>query len=135
MGYAFLGSREILLTNRVNNLQYQLSQLEEAQSKLQNKMGNYQRLMNYATNQNNIWDSYLMQSYLNGGSGSYNSPEYNGDWEQYFWPYAQCYMTESDIEAQKKQLQTQLQVAQAELKSVEQGKSKAIESSTVKYSA
>ena len=135
MGWNLMASREQLLTARVNKLEFQLTNLEEAKNSMSNKMGNYQRLMNQEDQKQSIWDSFLLQSWMNGGNGSYKSPEYNGDWEQFFWPYAQCYMTESDIEAQKKQLQTQLQVAQAELKSVEQGKSKAIESSTVKYSA
>ena len=67
------------------------------------------------------------------GSG-YSSPAINNnDWQQLFWPYAQMAMMDDDIECQKKQLETQLQVATKELEAVEKAEESAIGRATPKY--
>ena len=65
---------------------------------------------------------------------SYSSPMINtGNFMDLFWPYAQTSMIDDDIECQKKQLETQLQVATKELEAVEKAEESAIGRATPKY--
>ena len=133
MGWNLMASREQLLTARVNKLEFQLTNLEEAKNSMSNKMGNYQRLMNQEDQKQSIWDYFLLHQYTSGSGNIYNSPELKSDWENYFWPYAQLQMVESDIDMQIKQLETQLQVARQELKNAQEAKKTDIENGTPKY--
>ena len=74
-----------------------------------------------------------MGNMFGGLFGNYTAMGYDNDFMQYFGPYAQTAMIENDIETQKKQLETQLQVAQKELESVEKAEEQAIGRATPKY--
>ena len=170
MGYALLSARKIMLTSRINSLNFQIMCLGEQMQANANALSNMQRLMNANNNWNNImnmanllgsiggcdFSSYLAASmggcssssscgsgFLGGlldglGLGglfgsSYSSPVISNDWQQLFWPYAQMSMIDDDIECQKKQLETQLQVATKELEAVEKAEESAIGRATPKY--
>ena len=173
MGYALLSARKILLTSRINSLNFQIMCLGEQMQANANTLSNMQRLMNASNNWNsimNMWNNlsqigngnyagYL--SNMMGGCGgygnmmsgcgnsmlgnfmgglmgglfgnSYSSPIIDNNWQQLFWPYAQMSMIDDDIECQKKQLETQLKVAEKELEAVEKAEESAIGRATPKY--
>ena len=166
MGYALMSARKIMLTSKINRLNFQIMCLSQAQESVSNNMNNLQRLMNMGNNWNNAMQQYSFMSQLMGGSSnftnylasmmgggcsglsgcnglmnsmgglfgsSYSSPMIGSDWSQLFWPYAQASMIEDDIETQKKQLETQLQVATKELEAVEKAEESAIGRATPKY--
>lgn len=185
MGYALLSARKILLTSRINSLNFQIMCLGEQMQANANTLSNMQRLMNASNNWNsimNMWNNLsqigngnyagylsnmmggcngygnMLGSYGNmmGNSGcgscgssmlsglmgglmgglfgnSYSSPIIDNNWQQLFWPYAQMSMIDDDIECQKKQLETQLKVAEKELEAVEKAEESAIGRATPKY--
>ena len=136
MGYAIMSARKILLTNRINRLNFQIMCLGEAQNSLSQQMNNYQRMMNYYNNKNGFMQMYMQQIGINNlqnGQGGYNFNFMNESFLPLFGQYATVSMVEDDIETQKKQLETQLQVATKELEAVEKAEEQAIGRATPKY--
>ncbi len=136
MGYAIMSARKILLTNRINRLNFQIMCLGEAQNSLSQQMGNYQRMISYYNNQNSFAQSLAMLcgiTNMMSGQGGYNFNFTGESFLPLFGQYATVAMVEDDIEAQKKQLETQLQVATKELEAVEKAEEQAIGRATPKY--
>ena len=134
MGYALMSARKIMLTNRVNQINFQLINLNQAKQSMANQSGNYQRLINLL---NNTVESDRLRNFMLGITGgdidSYTSPEYQDQYMNLFDKFSQINLIESDIDAQIQQLQTQLNAANTELKNLEEGEKNAIERGTPKY--
>ncbi len=161
MGYALMSARKIALTSKINKLNFQIMCLSQGMESVSNTSNNLQRMMGASQNWNSIMQSYGMLSQVSamnanyggyamgcggsngcmGGMGNMgglfgngmNSPVIGDDFMQYFWPLAQASMIENDLETQKKQLETQLQVATKELEAVEKAEEQAIGRATPKY--
>ena len=60
MGYALMSARKVMLTSKINRLNFQLTCISQAYDAMASKMGNLQRLMNAYTN----WNSTMQQANL-----------------------------------------------------------------------
>lgn len=142
MGYAIMSARKIMLTNRINTLNFQIMCLSETQTALSNVMNNYQRQMNMFDQFNSNMMSLATMSGVMGMFGGncngnkvqdFISHAYQSNFLPMFDKYATVNMIESDVETQKKQLETQLQAATKELEAVEKSEEQAIGRATPKY--
>lgn len=135
MGYALMSARKIMLTNRVSTINFQLMNLNQAKQAMSNQTGNLQRQMNAKNNlaQINYYKDMLRGFYGEDFQKYWSSQGYEDDYFKLYDKYAQVYLIESDIDAQIKQLETQLKAANEELKNLEEGEKNAISNGTPKY--
>lgn len=152
MGYAIFAARKIMLTSRINNLNWRIMCLSQQQQSLSDVSGRMQQYFGTMSmlmgNQNaSIWQAMGLGNQWNGGNGlgsgtiaqngmnfmnsmSYEQMMLNMQSQMMLKPVAD---QENQIELERKRLETQLQAATKELEKVEQAEEKQIESSAPKY--
>jgi len=152
MGYAIFAARKIMLTSRINNLNWRIMCLSQQQQSLSDISGRMQQYfgtmsMMMGSQNNSIWQAMGLGNQWAGGNGldmnsiANNAYAYmNGMQMQ----QAQINMLsqamlqpvaaqENQIELERKRLETQLQAATKELEKVESAEEKQIENSAPKY--
>ena len=157
MGYAVFAARKIMLTNRINNLNFRIMCLSQQQQSLSDISGRMQQFFGNLTmglsNQMQSGMNSQMQGFMTGlqtmggqnasifqNIGGFANNYYNQmQMQQYqlsamqqaiLQPVAE---QENQIELERKRLETQVSAAQKELESVEKAEEKAIERSAPKF--
>ena len=161
MGWVTISLRKMALKQRVSNLQYRLLQISQERQSVANQSQYTQRYLNAMKNQqySGISDSYMaaVQAAQNGAA---NLDPTSSDWSNYQTSLDQLALVQSrqqmaadsvfqsledslmgdvnrrdqQLEAEQTQIETQLQAAQAELESLDQGMDDSIKSSAIKLS-
>lgn len=156
MGYAIFTFRKLMLTNRVNNLNYRLMVLSQRKQTMSDHLATMQQQQGIQTAyMGMMFKSAMNQSIFGVMQGPNMAPE-----QRYFvmqqvqqegmmkqqmanmFVQAQneqqlqgAHLTENAIDMEMKAIETQIKAAQKELESVEKAEDKQIEQSTPKYSA
>ena len=161
MGWVTISLRKMALKQRVSNLQYRLLQISQERQTIANQSQYTQRAINAMKNQqySGITDSYTsaVQELQNQNMGT--DPT-SGAWSMYQSALDQLALTQSrqqmsvdsifqgyedalmgdvnrrdqQLEAEQTQIETQLQAAQAELKSLDEAMEQSIQDSAIKLS-
>lgn len=152
MGYAIFTVRKLMLTNRINRLNFRIMQLSQQQQTLADMSGRMQQqqamqqnmmslYFNNMRNQSimasmqqncgqmNIMDSMAIQNYFNNmqmGTNQMMSMQNDGQLQN-------VAMQENQIELERKNLETQVKAATAELESVEKAEDSQIKASAPKF--
>ena len=159
MGWVTISLRKMALKQRVSNLQYRLLQISQERQTIANQSQYTQRAINAMKNQqySGITDSYTsaVQELQNQNMGT--DPT-SGAWSMYQSALDQLALTQSrqqmsvdsifqgyedalmgdvnrrdqQLEAEQTQIETQLQAAQAELKSLDEAMEQSIQDSAIK---
>lgn len=152
MGYAIFAARKLMLTNRVNNLNFRIMCLSQQQQSLADISGRMQQYFGMlSTNASNDMMQQMMamqsgQQFNSGAMGAFGNLLGMGgnmmagmyNQQQQISAMSQLMLkpvadAENQIECERKRLETQLAAAQKELEKVEQAEEKAIERSAPKY--
>lgn len=132
MGYAVFTARKIMITNKINTLNFKAMMLSFQQQNIQQQSADAQRMYNAYS----YWGNQAMNSLNNMGYGN-SSNYFAQQLSDYQYPMmnqlAYLNFIESDIEAQQKAIETQLKALNAELESIEKAEDQAIKRSAPKY--
>lgn len=154
MGYAIFAARKIMLTSRINNLNFRimcLSQQQQSLADISSRMQQYYSMASLMVgNQStSIFNGMLLGNQWNGAGTSatdvygiaqngMNFMNYMSQEQAMLNMFSQLELIgvnqqEKQIELARKRLETQLSAAQKELEKVEQAEEKQIEHSAPKY--
>ena len=151
MGYAIFAARKLSLTNRLNQLNFRIMQLSQQQMTLSQAAGDMERVLsaqkNYMNNVNNAMLNNLFNMNGQNGSGGATNNIFQQAMQQIQQTYLQNSMMdllagnkmqevkniETQIELERKTLETQAKAVETELKQVEEAENKAIERSAPKF--